>query len=53
MTNDKIIECVVQITVSKLSDTNTSPSKEGGAKVADFMQAIYDKLSELNTSNTP
>ncbi|MFQ9209587.1 MAG: hypothetical protein ACLR3S_10970 [Clostridium fessum] len=47
--NKHLIE-MVKITVAKMSNTNTSPSKEGGEKVAEFMQAIYDKLVELNNN---
>ena len=46
--NKHIIDMVKEITVAKMSNTNTHPSKEGGEKVAEFMQAIYDKLVELN-----
>jgi hypothetical protein len=46
--NKHIIDMVKEITVAKMSNTNTPPSKEGGEKVAEFMQAIYDKLVELN-----
>ena len=48
--NKHLIEMVKEITVAKISNTNTSPSKEGGEKVAEFMQAIYDKLVELNNN---
>lgn len=48
MRNDRIIEYVKEITVAKVSNTNTPPTEDGGKKVADFMQAIYDKLVELN-----
>ena len=51
MRNDKIIEYVKEITVAKMSNTNTSPTEEGGTKVAAFMQAIYDKLAELNAKD--
>ena len=45
--NTHIVDKVVEITVSKLSDTNTPPNKNGGESVAAFMQTIYDKLVEL------
>lgn len=49
LSNDKLIEHVVTITASRLSNT-TLPinGKAGEEEVADFMQSIYDKLVELN-----
>lgn len=47
--NNSLIEKTVEITVAKMSNTQTPPSKEGGEKVAAFMQVIYDKLVELNS----
>ena len=47
-TNKLLIEMVKDITVAKMSNTTMPPSKEGGQKVAEFMQVIYDKLVELN-----
>ncbi len=46
--NKHIIDMVKEITIAKMSNTNTAPSKEGGEKVAEFMQVIYNKLVELN-----
>ncbi|MFR2692625.1 MAG: hypothetical protein ACLTBV_18460 [Enterocloster bolteae] len=47
--NKHIIDMVKEITVAKMSNILIPPpSKEGGEKVAEFMQAIYDKLVELN-----
>ena len=46
--NKHLIEMVKDITIAKLSNTNVPPTKEGGEKVAEFMQIIYDKLVELN-----
>lgn len=48
ISNKHLIEMVKEITVAKMSNTNTPPSKDGGERVAEFMQAIYDKLVELN-----
>lgn len=48
LSNKHLIEMVKEITIAKMSNTNTPPSKEGGEKVAEFMQIIYDKLVELN-----
>lgn len=49
LSNKHIIEMVKEITIAKMSNTNTPPSKEGGEKVAEFMQIIYNKLVELNS----
>ncbi len=48
MNNSTLIDKTVEITVARLSNTNVSPNKDGGKMVAEFMQVIYDKLSELN-----
>ena len=48
LSNKHVIDMVKEITVAKMSNTNPPPSKEGGEKVAEFMQVIYDKLIELN-----
>lgn len=48
LSNKHVIDMVKEITVAKMSNTNTPLSKEGGEKVAEFMQVIYDKLIELN-----
>ena len=40
------------ITVAKMQNTTVSVCEEGGKKVADFMQQIYDKLVELDKSET-
>lgn len=50
MLNDYIIEKTVEITVAKMGNTNVSPDENGGKKVADFMQAVYNKLVDLNKS---
>ena len=44
-----LIEKTVAITVARMANANISISEEGGKDVAAFMQAIYDKLSELVT----
>ena len=51
--NEYLLEMVRDITVAKMSNTTITPNKEGGQKVADFMQEIYNKLVELsnNASN--
>ena len=45
--NHAIIDIVKEITVAKLSNSSIAIDAEGGKKVADFMQSIYDKLVEL------
>lgn len=45
--NTHIVDKVVEITTSKLSNSTMPPSKAGGEEVAAFMQTIYDKLAEL------
>lgn len=49
MNNNSLIDKAVEIAVARMSNTTLPPDKEGGECVAAFMQAIYDKLSELNT----
>lgn len=48
LSNSHIIEDVKEITVAKMSNSSIEISDRGGARVAEFMQAIYDKLVELN-----
>lgn len=50
LSNRAVIEMVKDITVAKMSNTNTVPNKDGGEKVAEFMQVVYDKLVELNNN---
>ncbi|MBD5515392.1 MAG: hypothetical protein HDR06_12340 [Lachnospiraceae bacterium] len=47
--NTYVIEKTVEITVARMANTNLTISEAGGKDVAAFMQAIYDKLSELVT----
>lgn len=44
-----LIEKTVEITVARMANTNLPIDEDGGKDVAAFMQAIYDKLSELAT----
>ena len=46
--NGTLIDKVVEITVARVSNTNLPIDKTGGENIAEFMQAIYDKLVELN-----
>lgn len=48
LSNKHLIEMVKEITIAKMSNTNIPPTEEGGEKVAEFMQIVYDKLVELN-----
>ncbi len=48
MNNQQIIDKTVEITVARLSNTNLPIDADGGKNVADFMQAIFDKISELS-----
>lgn len=48
MDNSKLIEYVKEITVAKMSSWTNSASAKNGDETADFMQKIYDKLSELS-----
>lgn len=45
--NSYIIERVKEITIAKMSSSNTSADATSGKDTADFMQAVYDKLVEL------
>jgi len=49
--NSALIDKTVEITVAKMGNTTTPPSEEGGKKVAEFMQVIYNKLVELNKNS--
>lgn len=42
------IDTVKEITVAKLANDPRTANAESGKAVADFMQAIYDKLVELD-----
>lgn len=46
--NSSLIEKTVEITIARLSNSNLSVNGEGGKKVGEFMQEIYNKLVELN-----
>lgn len=51
MSNDALIDKTVEITVARMANSNVSPNGEGGKNVAAFMQAIYNKLVELNKNS--
>lgn len=46
--NQDLINKTVEITVAKLSNSNTSTNKDSGERVAEFMQEIYNKLVDLS-----
>lgn len=46
--NQDLINKAVEITVAKLSNSNVSANKDGGERVAEFMQEIYNKLVALS-----
>ena len=48
MSNSTIIEFVKEITIAKLSSSDLSATAKSGQDTAQFMQIVYDKLSELN-----
>lgn len=48
--NKYVVDKVVELTASMLADTVVLPNKDGGESIANFMQTIYDKLSELYTN---
>lgn len=50
--NSSLIEKTVEITVAKMSSSTLTVNKTGGENVAEFMQEIYNKLVELNNSET-
>lgn len=47
-TNMGLIDDTKEITIAMLQNCGRVPNGENGKHVADFMQAIYDKLAELN-----
>lgn len=42
-----ILNAVKDITIAKMSDSDFKPCKENGEDVSDFMQEIFNKLTEL------
>ena len=48
--NSVLLGYVKEITVAKLSSSDKMATQDYGKQVAEFMQEIYDKLSELNKS---
>lgn len=52
ISNSAILAMVKDITIARMENTTMPPTEEGGKNVADFMQAIYNKLVELNSEST-
>lgn len=50
--NSVILGYVKDITVAKLQSSDKTATEASGKDVSDFMQKIYDKLSELNQPKT-
>ena len=47
ISNNTIVEMVKEITVAVVSGSNKSTSDVSAKEIANFMQVIYDKLSEF------
>lgn len=50
--NSVLLGYVKDITAAKMQSWENSANEGNGKCVADFMQQIYDKLSELNKMET-
>lgn len=50
--NSVILGYVKEITVAKMQSWQHSANEANGKDVANFMQQIYDKLSELNKTES-
>lgn len=50
MRNSSLIEKTVEITIAKLSGTDSPANQTTGKITAEFMQEIYNKLVELNAN---
>lgn len=46
--NNDLIKMAVNLTTAKLSSSTAEASLNEGIHTAEFMQKVYDKLSELN-----
>ena len=51
LSNKSVLEMSKEITVSALQGTDKSVNACTGSDVADFFEAIYNKISELNTDD--
>lgn len=50
MEKDALLSKVVEITIARMSNTSMPVNSDSGKSTANFMQEIYNKLSELNNS---
>lgn len=50
--NSVLLGYVKDITVAKMQSSELSACEKNGKDVANFMQQVYDKLSELNQMET-
>lgn len=48
LANGVILNAVKEITIAMVTNTQRSATKQNGEDVAEFMQAVYNKLTELN-----
>lgn len=46
--HDWLLEMTKEITIAKMTNTNVLPNEAGGKNVADFMEIIFNKLTELD-----
>lgn len=46
--NNDLIKMAVNLTTAKLSNSDVRADATEGIHTAEFMQKVYDKLSELN-----
>lgn len=49
LSNKYVLDMAKEITVAALQNYNTPITQGTGSDVADFFEAIYNKISELNT----
>lgn len=47
---EKALEIATQIGVSKVANTNLGVSAEGGQRLGEFFEAIYNKVVEITKS---
>lgn len=50
LSNAQIIEIVRDITVARISNDTNNATAFTGKLTAEYMQAVYDKLKDLNES---
>lgn len=52
LSNKSILEMAKEITIAALQSTDKSVNKCTGADTANFFEAVYNKISELNSDET-